>query len=89
MPVIVESPSSPRLWLAACKGDQAGGFSGPTRGPYPSAVQAEQQFQLSGADVKVRRRGMIIAVLVITGVAVGWLTLNLGLDFLLGGRTFR
>lgn len=32
---------------------------------------------------------MIIAVLVITGIAAGWLTFNLGLDFLLGGRTFR
>lgn len=39
--------------------------------------------------MKARRRGMIIAVLVITGIAAGWLTFNLGLDFLLGGRTFR
>jgi hypothetical protein len=32
---------------------------------------------------------MIIAVLVVAGAAAGWLTLNLGLDLLLGGRTFR
>jgi hypothetical protein len=43
----------------------------------------------SGADVKLRRRAMIIAVLVVAGAAAGWLTLNLGLDLLLGGRTFR
>lgn len=39
--------------------------------------------------MKARQRGIIVAVLVITGLAAGWLTLNLGLDFLLGGRTFR
>lgn len=35
------------------------------------------------------KRAIIIAALVVVGVAVGWLGLNLGLDFLLGGRTFR
>jgi hypothetical protein len=40
-------------------------------------------------NVKTTRRVKIIAVLVVTGAIAGWLTFNLGLDFLLGGRTFR
>jgi hypothetical protein len=32
---------------------------------------------------------MILAILVVAGAATGWLTFNLGLDWLLGGRTFR
>lgn len=35
-----------------------------------------------------QKRTIIIGVLVILGGAAGWLTFNLGLDFLLGGRTF-
>lgn len=34
------------------------------------------------------RRAIIIVVLVVVGVAVGWLGFNLGLDLLVGGRTF-
>lgn len=35
------------------------------------------------------RRVIIIAIVIAVGAVAGWLTWNLGLDFLLGGRTFR
>ncbi|WP_259359603.1 hypothetical protein [Brachybacterium sp. NBEC-018] len=35
-----------------------------------------------------KKRAIVIAVLVVLGAAAGWLALNLGLDLLLGGRTF-
>ncbi|WP_255342167.1 hypothetical protein [Nocardiopsis sp. CNS-639] len=35
-----------------------------------------------------QKRAIIIAAIVIVGGTTGWLTFNLGLDFLLGGRTF-
>lgn len=35
-----------------------------------------------------KKRAIIIAGLIIVGAAAGWLTLNLGLDYLIGGRTF-
>jgi hypothetical protein len=36
-----------------------------------------------------RKRAIIIAILITVGAAAGWLSWNLFLDFLLGGRTFR
>lgn len=43
----------------------------------------------TGAQVKRwQKRLIIIMMVVIVGSATGWLTYNLGLDFLLGGRTF-
>ncbi|MDO5628071.1 MAG: hypothetical protein Q4G43_07100 [Mobilicoccus sp.] len=35
-----------------------------------------------------QRRAIIIAVLVVTGAVSGWITFNLTLDALLGGRFF-
>lgn len=35
------------------------------------------------------KRAIITAVVIAAGAAAGWLSLNLFLDFLLGGRTFR
>ncbi|HUD40776.1 MAG TPA: hypothetical protein VMR06_02145 [Dokdonella sp.] len=35
-----------------------------------------------------KKRAAIICVLIVAGMTAGWLTFNLGLDFLLGGRTF-
>lgn len=35
------------------------------------------------------KRAIIIAMLVVVGVSLGWLGMNLGLNLLLGGRTFR
>jgi len=35
-----------------------------------------------------QKRLIIIAIVVVVGGVAGWLTFNLGLDFLLGGRTF-
>lgn len=35
------------------------------------------------------KRMMTIAIVIVAGAAAGWLTLNLLLNFLLGGRTFR
>lgn len=35
-----------------------------------------------------RRRTITLAIMVATGLALGWLGFNLGLDFLLGGKLF-
>lgn len=35
-----------------------------------------------------KKRVLISAILIAAGVTTGWLTFNLGLDYLLGGRTF-
>ena len=35
------------------------------------------------------KRMIIIAILIVAGAAAGWVTLNLLLNFLLGGRGFR
>ena len=35
------------------------------------------------------KRMIALAIVALAGTLAGWLTLNLGLDFLLGGRTFR
>jgi hypothetical protein len=53
------------------------------RSPYARAVINERGF------VKTwQKRMTVFALLVVAGGAAGWLLFNLGLDFLLGGRTF-